>query len=178
MERYTAAGIKYYVNPRTQQAHWSPPKARRRGASNGEDRTGPRGGGEINSGSGQGRTARVGDSSMSAHSGLPPGWEKRTAPNGRDYFVNHQHRYVKEVGVDYTLRHVQTPPPVSSRYCCQSSFGNRTPLEPRRMSTALDPHKLFEVSYCRAALRVSPLVTMFPVVLLVPRFLFPALLGP
>lgn len=63
LERYTATGIKYYYNPRTKKAQWTPPTAQ--GSGPGSDAAGGRPG------------------------GLPPGWEKRKAPDGRDYFVNH-----------------------------------------------------------------------------------------
>lgn len=74
--KYTAAGIKYYLNPRTNEVQWSPSKGQRRRPSAG-------GGGADQS---FGGTSRGGGR-------LPRGWERRETRTGRAYFVNHEQRF-------------------------------------------------------------------------------------
>eukprot|EP00752_Nemacystus_decipiens_P004462 g4075.t1 len=87
LEQYTAAGLRFYLNPRTNDVRWSPPKARRRGTTRDTDaasgtarRSGPAGNVDMS----VSNTSRGGS--------LPPGWEMRTTPAGRPYYVNHDQR--------------------------------------------------------------------------------------
>lgn len=72
LERFTTAGLKYYVNSRTNETHWSPPDS---AASTGFDES------RSSALSGRGQVSR-----------LPPGWERRVTTNGREYYVNHDRR--------------------------------------------------------------------------------------
>lgn len=96
--KYTTSGIKFYVDPKTQQAQWSPPTVRHARV----------GGGETYSSSVHQYTAMVGDASGSGggHAGvaLPGGWEKRVTRGGRDYYVNHDQRCVFVVLVSYSTK--------------------------------------------------------------------------
>lgn len=81
-EQYTAAGLRFFVNPKTNAARWSPPKSRRRDAA------------AAVSGVGDGMDDSLSSTSKGGGraAGLPRGWEKRTTPAGRAYYVNHDLR--------------------------------------------------------------------------------------
>ncbi|CAM9490348.1 unnamed protein product [Pylaiella littoralis] len=84
LEQFTNAGLRYYLNPRTKDVRWSPPKARGRGSS-----TVKRGGG---GGGGMDESISTTSRWEGQASGLPRGWEARTTPAGRVYYVNHEKR--------------------------------------------------------------------------------------
>lgn len=109
LEKYTDAGLKYYVNPRTNDVRWSPPKARGRGASTVTSRSGGGGGGVDESLS---TTSKGGGRA----SGLPTGWERRTTPAGRVYYVNHDLRVTQ-----------WNPPPPGSAGEHKSSYPDQAP---------------------------------------------------
>ncbi|CAM9629055.1 unnamed protein product [Scytosiphon promiscuus] len=106
VEQYTAAGLRFFVNPVTKESRWSPPRERdnaRRRVINGNDGAGPmvttRGNGSGSAGAATATAAAAMDSSVGSTSGgggvgaaLPPGWEQRTNPAGRPYFLNHDLR--------------------------------------------------------------------------------------
>lgn len=93
VEQYTAAGIRYYVNPRTQETRWSPPKNRERrrssDAQGGTTAAGSNAQGALLLGSDV--DGGIGEAKETV--GLPSGWEKRTTPSGRDYYLNHDLRW-------------------------------------------------------------------------------------
>lgn len=90
-EHYTAAGIKFYLNPRTNEVRWSPPRSRRsHGRPSGTDAA-PLGNRLAGSVTGGGADTSVSYTSRS-EGGLPQGWEMRHTPAGRPYYVNHDQR--------------------------------------------------------------------------------------
>lgn len=92
VEQRTAAGLRYFVNPRTKDARWSPPRARRHDGAASAAHAAPAAAAASSGygGGGQGVSSTSGASGRTAS--LPPGWEKRTTANGRDYYVNHELR--------------------------------------------------------------------------------------
>lgn len=108
LEKYTDAGLRYYVNPRTNDARWSPPKARGRGSSTVTSRSGGEGGADESLST----TSRGGGRA----SGLPPDWERKTTPAGRVYYVNHDLRITQ-----------WNPPPPGSAGEHKSSYPDQAP---------------------------------------------------
>lgn len=103
LEQYTAAGLRFYLNPRTNDVRWSPPKSRRRGASRDTGAAASGGGAAVaNRRGGPAGSADTSVSNTSRGGSLPHGWEMRTTPAGRPYYVNHAQRITQ-----------WTPPPPS-----------------------------------------------------------------
>lgn len=93
LEQYTAAGLRFYLNPRTNDVRWSPPKSRRRDASRGTNTAAAAGSGPAGVATGaDASSADTSDSNTSRGGSLPNGWEVRTTPAGRPYYVNHAQR--------------------------------------------------------------------------------------
>lgn len=88
LERYTSAGIPFFVNPRTNKRQWSPPRARERFPTEGAQRLGM----EISGGGYLYSNADKGMAGSRSRDDLPEGWQKRTTSSGRSYYANHERR--------------------------------------------------------------------------------------
>ena len=79
LERYTTAGLKYYLNPQTNQTTWSPSRSEKRRR--------------------QALDESLDSSADASVSRLPPGWEKKRTDAGREYYVDHNRRLALRSGI-------------------------------------------------------------------------------